>query len=88
MTTTVLDRFRLHPAPIDGVFDGMGGQAHRRRDVEAASSRLGQSGAGIGNEHCFTGHLGLRLFDFVGTGTVIRKHLSVPWAAPRTVLLR
>ena len=49
----VLDGLGFDSRLLDRALDRMGRHRHRRRDVEAAASCLGKSGAGIGNEDCF-----------------------------------
>ncbi len=39
---------------LDGARDRMRRHRHGGRDVEATTARLGETGAGIGDEDCFT----------------------------------
>ena len=50
----VLDEFGLDAGLVDRAADGVGGHRHRGRDVEPAATGLGESGAGVGDEDCFT----------------------------------
>ncbi len=49
----VLDEFGLDAGLVDRAADGVSRHRHRRRDVEAATAGLRESGAGIGDEYCF-----------------------------------